>query len=241
MSKTRVSLLQILQTEINGDVIKKNQLTHLKNKLSDPRAAPRIFDHFPTVLPHAVIEDLRKILLAIIAAVPQEGDIEDQPFLNLTSDNQKAIQELNKKIVEIGCEELLEKDRQVFRFLDWYDKVNADNIVNMMSAYVAAVLQGILKNFYVPEKDEKAITAVLLYFSTNYGKWTFDILKTKEHTLEKTYDEKTYESHLKKIHYLPIKKTAVGAVTLAGLFAVGVLLIKSIGNSNIGPSPSKTL
>jgi hypothetical protein len=249
MSYTRGHLKGLLKNTENNfqcSEIQKAILKSQKNILSGN--TNRAFDDFPSLLSYSDFKYFKDKMANIILDVQQIVKT-DNGFLLVDRKDKLELIRLQKKLIDIGLDELITKDgrinQEIYKLMQW-DTLNIKiDPIKLLCAYVSSNNISILKELSpIIVESQDQYHAVCHYLNTYYNSWVVDTFKVQKIPYDKSHDQflkhdPAYTEKLTNGELVTIG-ISVTAAALTGLSLLGYALYKGFNTSTTMDAPFKT-
>lgn len=231
MSTSRTFLIPFLENEFkDGDKKKKYQEAVKKKILSNYQN--RLFDDFDVLASSDSLTQFKLAFKEICADVPQV-DADDLSTL-LLARNKKAIEQMERQIAQLACNELLNDDGELKPELLTLLNCAQTPLRNgdIVCAYVAALNHLIMKAVAGDAKCDAIGPVVCNFLNSNkrYGIWVKEEMSKKGHQAK--FDPNAI---IREIVYLPIEKPEIFFSIMGGVAAAisaGFMLASIFAKAN---------
>ncbi|MDX1901217.1 MAG: hypothetical protein SFW66_04315 [Gammaproteobacteria bacterium] len=244
------TLIERLQIACSDQRIQQAYRTQTRKRLATAGGAFRVFDanendftFVPLVsdyLLHTLIVKLQNYILEMYCLY----DDEHEPYLQKS--DVEYIKIWLKKIIDLGCNELLDSNglikKELIEILAWDDLINEKNSAAILCAYVSNILQDVISALYKSTSDDK-MKAVMICITQHYSSCATEALKARGFITGADYlsqEDKSFFACFKELS--AEEKLIAGGIAagiIAGLIGVGALLFKSFTSEKRDPSEFK--
>ena len=244
MSKTRLSLVEILSSAFESEELKTKCCESSKKALHARHSSKRIFDDFPCMLFEGDVVSLcDKFKKILNEAKPEE--FEEGHFKLTLKTDMDAVCAWNKEIANFACMDMLDSNghlkKELMKLLTWEHDLSQIQVCDVVCAYVSSIHQEIINRLtselFAHESSIKAIDDLQ---GKQYAIWAIDVLKESKLIFDNLALKNIDWSRFITILRLPFDKPevgiglGVGAVALT-LLGVGITLFQKFNGASASP------
>lgn len=239
MHSSKKTVIDMIDSELKNHPEEMNSLITKSQKKLTSSSANRVFNDFPCLVPEVEFEKIIK------------------EFDKLLNGNPciRSIRSFEKKVIDLACNELLEKDgcikKQVLKKLHWKqnqlpekDDYQMDNYT-IVSAFVGTVHEWIVEKCHKEiNKHTDTFPVIMNTVNPNYGKWILETMNDRNMPFDEKYDHDALTARdillYPARHPLLLFSVFVGGIVGAAIYGGGKL-VKHIYDENVSlPLPENT-
>jgi hypothetical protein len=228
--KRELTLLPTLQDAFINPTLKASCLASSKEQLqkgTNNNSGYRAFDTFPPLLPQTELDALMNEIRIILQHI-QYNIKNNKGFYLLTLDNQNAIAHLQKRVIKIACDELLNTDgkikSEIINLLEWDSIKSNIHIDDIIGSYTNMVLHNPLYLGTLSENEKNALNSFYLYSTAHSGEWIDEQLTS------------IWQRAANKL-VATAKEQPLATASIAGLTLFGIVTIIGLTTSTLKASP----